>query len=212
MARMDLELLVLLHFCLAALVPGSFLKTSNRRFIMSEKQLILSYLLEDGEIAPGTLLGVHAKCAVTKFVGVITAHAVHLTGCDQFQITGECRKGRPGQDTWVDAPLLLRAAGEPIEIARPESEQRVPLGSEAQCKVTKLKGIITAYAMFLTGSDRYCITPKIQKGVQRDRGIWLDCGQIKILKKSVFKREEVQSKVVGASIGEVDDQDGMPPL
>jgi hypothetical protein len=48
------------------------------------------------------------------------------------------------------------------------------LGIEAECRVTKIKGIVVSRSDNLNGCNRYFIQPKAGKDMKMPNGYWLD--------------------------------------
>lgn len=55
------------------------------------------------------------------------------------------------------------------------------LGKKAKDKISGMTGVITARCEFLTGCNRYCITPQELKDGRPIEGMYFDEDQIKVL-------------------------------
>lgn len=52
-------------------------------------------------------LGDRVKCRVTGFVGIVTTHAKHLTGCDRLWLEPTIGDdGKPRDGRWIDIDML----------------------------------------------------------------------------------------------------------
>ncbi len=71
----------------------------------------------------------------------------------------------------------------------------LPLGSRAKDIVTGFTGILTARIQYLTGCDRYNITPVVKKGESKiEESNSFDVNSIEILDAGVSKHFEEPSK------------------
>lgn len=52
-------------------------------------------------------LGDRVRCKISGFEGIVTSHAVCLTGCDRLSVRAGLKKdGSLGQEYWFDVPTL----------------------------------------------------------------------------------------------------------
>lgn len=66
-------------------------------------------------------------------------------------------------------------------------------GDEVVEKITGFKGVITGTCFYLTGCNQYLITARAEKEGKEPIALWYDEGRIELVKKEVFKMEDVAS-------------------
>lgn len=71
------------------------------------------------------------------------------------------------------------------------------LGLKAKDKISGMTGILTARCEFLTGCNRYCISPQELKDGRPIEGMYFDEAQIEIISDGI-KQSEVTGKERGA--------------
>lgn len=71
------------------------------------------------------------------------------------------------------------------------------LGKKAKDKISGMAGILTARCEFLTGCNRYCISPQELKDGRPIEGMYFDEAQIEILSDGIYEKE-VQGEKKGA--------------
>jgi hypothetical protein len=71
------------------------------------------------------------------------------------------------------------------------------LGKKAKDKISGMAGILTARCEFLTGCNRYCISPQELKDGRPIEGMYFDEAQIEILSDGISEKE-VQGEKKGA--------------
>ncbi len=74
------------------------------------------------------ILGTKAKCLITGFTGIITAHAKYLTGCDQYCLKPQ-KLGKDGElkdGVWFDVEQIEVVDEKPLKInTRPTGGPRM---------------------------------------------------------------------------------------
>ena len=68
-------------------------------------------------------LGVKVRDKVTGFTGTTTGHAKYLTGCDQYYVTAQSKKGKPAEGCWFDENLLEPMGGDKVIIDRTDDDK-----------------------------------------------------------------------------------------
>ena len=71
------------------------------------------------------------------------------------------------------------------------------LGKKAKDKISGMSGILTSRCEFLTGCNRYCISPQELKDGRPIEGMYFDEDQIEILSEGI-KSIDVQGEKRGA--------------
>lgn len=71
------------------------------------------------------------------------------------------------------------------------------LGKKAKDKISGMSGILTARCEFLTGCNRYCISPQELKDGRPIEGMYFDEAQIEIISDGVLA-SDVQGERKGA--------------
>ena len=61
----------------------------------------------------------------------------------------------------------------------------IKLGSKVECVVTGFKGIITGKCEYINGCIQYLISPKVKKSNERNKSVWIDAEQLKVIKGGV---------------------------
>ena len=72
----------------------------------------------------------------------------------------------------------------------------IRLGLEVKDKITGFTGIVTARINYLTGCDRYAVTPPVDKDGKVRDGEWFDEGRLMILSQGISE-EDVTMRVPG---------------
>jgi hypothetical protein len=62
------------------------------------------------------------------------------------------------------------------------------LGDKVKDIVTGFQGMATVYAQYLTGSDRVCVTPEVDKDGNTRADQWFDVDRIEVIEKSRYGR------------------------
>lgn len=70
-------------------------------------------------------LGVKVRDIVTGFEGTTTGHAKYLTGCDQYFVTAQSKKGKPAEGCWFDENSLEALKGEKKIVIKETSDKKV---------------------------------------------------------------------------------------
>lgn len=78
--------------------------------------------------------------------------------------------------------------------------QTIKFGSLVEEKVTKVKGIVIAYATYITGCDQYLVQPRnnTEHGEKKPDGYWFDRDRLEVLEEGVV--EIVAKPLVGCDI------------
>lgn len=66
----------------------------------------------------------------------------------------------------------------------------IELGDEVECVITGFKGIATGVMQYINACGRILVQPKTGKDGKHPEGMWMDTLQLKVKKKSVFKRTQ----------------------
>lgn len=69
-------------------------------------------------------LGDEAKCKITGFKGIVTAHSKCLTGCDRVTIRASMQKdGKMGEEYWFDIDAVEVVKREKVKISSVQSKE-----------------------------------------------------------------------------------------
>ena len=73
-------------------------------------------------------------------------------------------------------------------------------GDEVLEKITGFKGTITGTCFYLTGCNQYLITAKAENESKEPTALWYDEGRIELVKKEVFKADDVKAEDNGCDL------------
>ena len=65
-------------------------------------------------------------------------------------------------------------------------------GDKVEEIITGFVGTITGTAYYLTGCSQYCVVPKLVNNEHRE-GVWYDEGRLRLIEKSQFVPDDIES-------------------
>lgn len=141
------------------------------------------------------LLGQKVKDIVTGLEGVAVNRADYLHGCARVGIQPALDKDGKIPDTVdIDEPQLKVLVKKQILKAK-KPKILIKLGQKINDPVSGVDGIALGRCTFLNGCARILLQPKLDKDGKKQRSIWFDEPQIKVVKE---RREVAQgSKKTG---------------
>ena len=72
-------------------------------------------------------LGDRVKCKVTGFTGIVTAHAMHIAGCDRLWVDPPIGSdGKMNDGKWFDIDML--SIVDPLAVERIKYDRKAPGG------------------------------------------------------------------------------------
>jgi hypothetical protein len=113
--------------------------------------------------------------------GVVTGHAVHISGCDRFAVTAVDTGRMESEETWYFPTELTVIDGDDVEAPGPEETDPVTevdfvLGDVLEDDITGFEGYATTITFNLFNCPRVALTPTNSDGndgVETDRE-WFD--------------------------------------